>query len=124
MVKTALAAAANWHGSSVFSAPSIKPLDEIGVAEVCRQHPVVVVIEEHSVHGGLGSAVAEIAAAYAPTRICRTGVQDRFSERCGSYAYLMREHGLDLQSVCERVERFLVAVGIATHSRLSERRAA
>ena len=37
MVKTALAAADNWPGSSVYSAPCIKPLDEIGVTEICRR---------------------------------------------------------------------------------------
>ncbi|HKD36171.1 MAG TPA: transketolase C-terminal domain-containing protein [Pirellulales bacterium] len=125
MVKTAIAAAANWPASSVYSAPCVKPLDEIGVSEICRKHPAVVVLEEHSVYGGLGAAVAEISAAYAPTRVCRIGVQDRFSAKCGSYAYLMREHGLDLQSVCERVERFLSAARIAGDGpRLSDRRAA
>jgi transketolase len=79
------------------------------VAALCRRHTALIVLEEHSVHGGLGSAVAEIASAHAPTWVCPVGVQDRFSECCGSYAYLMREHRLDLAGVVRQVERFLAA---------------
>ena len=55
---------------------------------------VVVVLEEHSVLGGLGSAITEIAAEFSPTRILRIGVNDRFSHYCGTYEYLLKEHGL------------------------------
>jgi len=110
MVATALAAAEEWPGSAVWSVPCIKPLDTVQVAAICERHEAVIVLEEHSIYGGLGSAVAEIAAAAAPTWICRIGVEDRFSERCGSYAYLMREHGLDLVSVRQKVEQFLARV--------------
>ena len=79
------------------------------VVELGRRHTALVVLEEHSVYGGLGSAVAEIAAAHAPTWVCRIGVPDRFSECCGSYAYLMREHRLDVHGVTEQVEQFLAA---------------
>jgi transketolase len=107
MVTTALSAAARWPGSSVWSAPSIKPLEPDPVAALCRKHQAVVVLEEHSIYGGLGSAVAEIAAELAPTRVCRIGIQDRFSKCCGTYSYLMQEHQLDVDSVSARVERFL-----------------
>jgi transketolase len=107
MVTTALAAAERWPGSSVWSAPSIKPLDAEAIAPICRTHDTVVVLEEHSIHGGLASAVAEIAAERAPTFLCAIGVRDRFSKYCGSYGYLMREHQLDLASVVERVASFL-----------------
>jgi transketolase len=112
MVTTAVKVAAEWPESSVWSAPCLKPLDEAEVATICRLHRAVIVLEEHSIYGGLGSAVAEIAGTHAPTRVCRIGIQDRFSERCGSYAYLMREHGLDAASVRQRVEAFLVAAGL------------
>lgn len=107
MVKTALEVASSWPASEVYSAPCLKPLDALQVAEICRRHEAVVVLEEHNVHGGLGSAVAEIAAAAAPSWVCRIGVADRFSKYCGSYAYLMREHGLDVSSVENRVREFL-----------------
>ena len=67
MAATALAVAEDWPESAVWSAPCIKPLDAEQVAEICRRHEAVIVLEEHSVYGGLGSAVAEIAAAAAPS---------------------------------------------------------
>jgi transketolase len=107
MVHTALKVAERWPGSAVWSAPSLKPLDTADVVNVCRQHRVVVVVEEHSIYGGLGSAVAEIAAAEAPTWVCRVGIRDRFSRYCGTYAYLMKEHRLDVPAVMAQVETFL-----------------
>jgi transketolase len=91
----------------VFSVPWIKPIDEEAVAGICRFSRGVVVMEEHSVYGGLGGAVAEIAARRAPVRILQIGVADRFSDKCGTYAYLLREHGLDADSVSKRVEDFV-----------------
>lgn len=107
MVTTALAAAEHWPESEVYSAPCLKPLDEAAVAEICRRHEAVIVLEEHSVYGGLGSAVAEISAARSPTWVCRIGVPDRFSQFCGSYQYLMQEHRLTAGAVVEQVEAFL-----------------
>jgi transketolase len=107
MVHTALKVAGTWPGNAVWSAPCLKPLDDEQVAAVCRRHAVVVVLEEHSVYGGLGSAIAEIASALAPTRVCRIGIQDRFSRFCGSYAYLMEEHHLTPQAVAAQVQQFL-----------------
>jgi transketolase len=77
----------------------------------------VIVLEEHSVFGGLGSAVTEIAAASAPTWVCRVGVADRFSKFCGSYDYLMREHGLDVDTVVEHVRHFLAKLKAVARSK-------
>jgi transketolase len=107
MVHTALKVAAGFEGSSVWSAPCLKPIDTEAVADICNRHRVVVTLEEHSVYGGLSSAVAEIAGAQAPTWICPIGVQGRFSKYCGSYEYLIREHGLDADSVAAQVRAFL-----------------
>jgi transketolase len=107
LVRTALEVAARWPGSAVWSAPFLKPLDEGQVATVCDRHRAVVVLEEHSVHGGLGSAVAEIASTHAPTWVCRVGIPDRFSRYCGSYEYLLREHRLDVEAVARQVGDFL-----------------
>jgi transketolase len=107
MVKTALAAARHWTDSAVWSAPCLKPLDAEHVADVCGRHEVVVVLEEHSVYGGLGSAAAEATAAHGPAWVCRVGIQDRFSRYCGSYDYLMREHRLDVESVKQQVGEFV-----------------
>lgn len=110
MVKTALQVSQEIDGSSVWSAPSLKPVNIDQVISICKKHQVIVVLEEHSIYGGLGSIVAEIAASYVPTHICRIGIQDRFSQLCGSYKYLMCEHGLDTKSVINQIECFLFAI--------------
>lgn len=108
MVRTAIdIALADFPEASVWSAPFIKPLDHSQVSTICAQSKVVVVLEEHSVIGGLGSAIAEISSHLAPVRILRIGVQDRFSQHCGTYEYLLQEHGLDKASVAQRVEAFV-----------------
>lgn len=108
MVRKALDVADEFHPeAAVWSAPIIKPLDAIHVASICRQSHAVVVLEEHSVLGGLGGAISEIASEYAPTKILRIGVEDRFSYHCGSYDYLLREHRLDQASIGARIQEWL-----------------
>jgi len=93
--------------ASVFSAPFLKPLSTDQVVRICEDSDHVVVLEEHSIYGGLGSAIAEIAGWLAPTRILRVGVEDRFSATCGSYRHLLSEHGLDEASIRSRIRRFI-----------------
>jgi transketolase len=108
LVRTALdIAAASYPDASVWSAPFIKPIKSEQVAAICQQSSRVVVLEEHSVLGGLGSVIAEIASEFAPVRLLRVGVQDRFSHHCGTYEYLLKEHGLDRLAIEERICNFL-----------------
>ncbi len=108
MVRTALDVAVD--GAAVWSAPSIKPLSSDDVCAAARGRSGVVVLEEHSTTGGLGSAVAEILSERQPTRVLRIGVADRFSEHCGSYSYLLHEHGLDTEAVRQRIATFSATV--------------
>jgi transketolase len=112
MLTTALGAADHWPGSAVWSAPCLKPISATQVAAICRDHDVIITLEEHSTLGGLGSIISEIAASRAPTWICQVGTQDRFSRYCGSYEYLLREHGLDLESIIEQVAGFVDERGL------------
>ncbi|MCX7087921.1 MAG: hypothetical protein NTV00_07690 [Methylococcales bacterium] len=108
LVRTAMdIASGSYPDAVVWSAPVIKPIDMQQVATICKQHQIIVVLEEHSVLGGLGSAIAEIAAEFAPVRILRIGVQDRFSHYCGTYDYLLQEHGLDRLAIAQRIADFL-----------------
>lgn len=107
LVRTALDIAIESYPSAVvFSAPFIKPINVEQVISICQQSLALVVLEEHSVLGGLGSAITEIAGEFSPTRILRVGVQDRFSHYCGTYEYLLKEHGLDRESIEQRVNAF------------------
>lgn len=105
MVRTALEIAQE-QDLSVWSAPVLKPLAANDVCAAARKSMGLITLEEHSVLGGLGAAITEITSEHQPTRVLRIGVPDRFSEHCGTHAYLLREHGLDIDSVRDRISVF------------------
>lgn len=110
LVRTAMdIATGSYPDAAVWSAPFIKPMDSKQVTAICTQSRAVVVLEEHSVLGGLGAVIAEIASEFSPVRILRVGVQDRFSQHCGTYEYLLKEHGLDRPAIEQRLGEFLSA---------------
>ena len=105
---TALALAnSKYPTASVWSVPYIKPINENQVIEICKDHDLIITLEEHSTLGGLGSVIAEISSEYAPVTIKRVGVEDRFSHQCGSYEYLLKEHGLDTITIAHKIDQFL-----------------
>ena len=105
MVKTAVEIA-DAHGAlEVWSVPSIKPLGTEDFQSFSANRRTLVTIEEHSVMGGLGSAVAEIYSSYGQGKVLRIGVEDRFSHACGSY--LLQEHGLDYESIKQKVKKIV-----------------
>ncbi|HJT90009.1 MAG TPA: transketolase C-terminal domain-containing protein [Bryobacteraceae bacterium] len=102
MIPAALAAARvlRDHGIAVtvINAPVIKPLDST-LASIARGCRVVVTAENHSIVGGLGSAVAELLAeAGVPALLRRVGIPDRFAES-GSREFLFRHYGLTTQDI-------------------------
>lgn len=103
MLAAALAAAEtlNAHGVSagVVNAPVIKPLDSETIVTACAEARAVVTAENHSIVGGLGSAVAEaLSEAGVGARLRRVGIRDRFAES-GSRPYLFSKYGLDAGTV-------------------------
>lgn len=84
---------------------ALKPLPQDDLLEAARLGPIVTV-EEHSVLGGLGGAVAEAVSERAPTRILRIGIADTFGAS-GDNEGLLRRYGLDAESVAERSAAFL-----------------
>ena len=115
MVRTALEIVDGGLDADVWSVPTIKPIDLRVLGGICRQADWLVVLEEHSVIGGLGACVAEAVTSTRPVPVCRIGVEDRFSEFCGTYEYLLREHRLDAESVKRRINDFLDSVGTFSH---------
>lgn len=95
---------------TVWSVPVLKPLRTDVVFAAARASTGLVTLEEHSTFGGLGSAIAEILSESMPCRILRVGVPDRFSFHCGSYDYLLREHGLDTASVQQKINDFIASL--------------
>jgi len=106
MVRTALDIS-NDIDATVWSAPILKPLNAADVCYASSSAACVVTIEEHSIYGGLGSIIAEILSEHAPARLLRIGVNDRFSRYCGSYQYLLGEHGLDLPSIRSKIMSYV-----------------
>ncbi|MCH2239364.1 MAG: hypothetical protein MK060_15920 [Blastomonas sp.] len=109
MVRTALDVCRDLD-LTVWSAPWIKPLKSVDVFDAAKSSAGLVVMEEHSTMGGLGAAVAEITSELYPSRVMRIGVPDRFSAHCGTYDYLLKEHGLDLDTVSAGIKRFAASV--------------
>lgn len=104
MLPVAVAAAAvlGDHGVSaaVVNVPVLKPLDVETIRAVCADARAVVTVENHSVVGGLGSAVAEaLAEAGLGRPLRRLGVQDTFAEGSRTAAYLFDKYGLSTQAV-------------------------
>jgi len=97
-------------GTSVWSAPSLKPIHVAQVEDICRRSRAIVTLEEHSIHGGLGSLIAELSSSSEPRPVLRIGVADRFSAHCGSYEYLLSEHGLDAASIRARISEFVAGL--------------
>lgn len=85
---------------------TIKPLDTELVTASAKKTGKVVTVEEHSVVGGLGSAVCETLSEQAPTRVLRIGVNDVFGES-GPAAELIVKYGLDAESIYRKVKAFV-----------------
>lgn len=81
---------------AIVSVHSLKPLDEIGVAQILARFPVVAVIEEHAPYGGLGPRVKAIACDTGARCAVRAyALKDEFLHTYGSHADLLKAHGLD-----------------------------
>ena len=101
----------------VISMHTLEPLDEETVMAAARETEAIVTLEEHSIVGGLGSAVAELLAESServPFR--RMGVPHRFSPRVGSQEFLLGENGLDLAGVRATVADIIGRSDIVTAS--------
>ena len=85
---------------------TIKPIDKELVIEAAKATGKVVTVEEHSVIGGLGSAISDVLSEHAPTRVMKIGVNDVYGES-GPALELIKRYGLDGQSIYEKVKAFV-----------------
>jgi len=83
----------------VLNVHTVKPLDHAAIERAARETGRLVTIEEHSVLGGLGGAVAEVLAELGTGRLRRVGVRDVFCTEVAPYPDLLRIHGLDAAGV-------------------------
>jgi transketolase len=88
---------------------TLKPLDTAAVLSAARETQAVVTLEEHSIVGGLGSAVAEVLAESTDRRVPfrRIGLAPAFSPHIGTQEYMQAKHKLDVQSVVQSILELL-----------------
>ncbi len=98
--------AAEGISTEVINICTIKPLDEDIIIKSAKKTGKVVTAEEHSVIGGLGSAVCDALCKSYPTPVYKIGMQDCFGES-GSAAALVQKYKLDAQGVYEQVKEFV-----------------
>ncbi|MDD7739684.1 MAG: transketolase family protein [Fusicatenibacter sp.] len=97
--------AADGIDAKVINIHTIKPLDEELIVAAAKETGKVVTVEEHSVIGGLGSAVCDALAEKAPTPVKKIGMQDVFGES-GPAAALLAKYQLDGEGVYQQVKEF------------------
>ena len=102
MVQEALEAAKKMETApTVVNIHTIKPIDKELIVELAKTHDKIVTCEEHSIIGGLGSAVAEVLAeAGTACKLVRVGVQDVFGES-GKPAQLFAKYKIDADAIVE-----------------------
>lgn len=107
MVEAALAAADQLKEKglevTVVDMHTIKPIDADLLVELAKDHELFVTCEEHSVIGGLGSAVAEVLSQKAPRKMAMVGIKDTFGES-GTPAALLEKYGLTANDIVKAVE--------------------
>ena len=92
--------------AGVIHMPVIKPLDEQAIVEAAHKTGKILTVENHSVIGGLGSAVCETTADKAPCLVGRIGYQDIFLES-GDDETLFSRYGMDARGIAERAEQMV-----------------
>lgn len=86
----------------VINVHTIKPLDEELIAKAARETGKIVTVEEHSVIGGLGSAVCDCLAGRVPVPVLKIGVEDVFGES-GPAVELLKKYGLDAEGIYQKI---------------------
>lgn len=98
--------AADGISAEVINFHTIKPLDEEAVIKAAAKTGKIVTVEEHSIIGGLGSAVCDVVAQKAPAKVLKIGINDVYGES-GPAKELVKKYGLDADSIYEKVKAFV-----------------
>ena len=98
--------AAEGIDAKVINIHTIKPLDEELIIAAAQETGKVVTVEEHSVIGGLGSAVCDVLSANVPTKVLKIGINDVYGES-GPALELIEKYGLGINGIYEKVKAFV-----------------
>ena len=91
--------------AELINVPVVKPLDSKTIINSVRKTGLAVTIENHSIIGGLGSAVAEVLSENYPSKLLRIGINDSFGQS-GTPNELLKYYGLDGESISNRIIEF------------------
>lgn len=91
---------------TVYTFPTIKPIDREVILDCAKNCKAIVTVEEHNLSGGFGSAVAEVLAEADGVRakLVRVALDDRYSSIVGSQKYLRKQYHIDAKTIIERVK--------------------
>lgn len=92
--------------AGVVNMHTIKPMDRNAVVKIAKRCGNIVTCEDHSVIGGLGSAVAEVLSSDYPAKMAMIGINDRFAES-GTYKELYKIYGLDDNGIAKKVKEMV-----------------
>ena len=98
--------AADGISAKVINIHTIKPLDEELIIAAAKETGKVVTVEEHSVIGGLGSAVCDVLSEKAPTKVLKIGMNDMFGES-GPAKVLLTKYELDANGIYNKIKAWL-----------------
>ncbi len=94
----------NGISPSVYTFPTIKPIDNDVILECANTHDLIVTCEEHNIVGGFGGAVAEVMAENpSKARLLRIGMADEYCTKVGSQKYLRGEYDIDGEKIAKRI---------------------
>ena len=90
---------------TVYTFPTVKPIDKSVILECAKSHKTIVTVEEHNLSGGFGSAVAEVLAETdgGKAKLVRVALDDRYSCIVGSQKYLRKQYNIDATAIIEKV---------------------
>ncbi len=93
------------YDAGLYSFPTVKPVDRAFLFERMDTARLIVSVEEHSIIGGLGSAIAEVMAEAGPHKALfkRVGIRDTFTDEIGSREYLKHYYGIDAEGIAAAV---------------------
>ena len=91
---------------TVYTFPTVKPIDKEVILQCAKTHKAIVTVEEHNLSGGFGSAVAEVLAEESgkKAKLVRVALDDRYSCIVGSQKYLRKQYSIDAKTIIERVK--------------------
>lgn len=102
----ALKAAENLD-AEVINCYSLKPIDKKTIINSVRKTGKVITIEDHSIYGGLGSAIAEILAQEYPVPVKILGIKDTFGESARDHRQLWQKYGISKETILKEAEKML-----------------